>query len=77
MAPDRVRDALQAMPFKPFTVEIAGEKRIPVKHPDFSQLSPAGRTLVVFGDNDEWMEIIDVFPVANVSFGRAKAVRRR
>jgi hypothetical protein len=77
MAPDRLRESLRALPFQPFTVEIAAGKKIPVKYPDYAHLSPAGRTLSVYGDNDEWLEMIDVFLITNLSFGRARATRRR
>ncbi|MEA3210272.1 MAG: hypothetical protein QOE70_3329 [Chthoniobacter sp.] len=77
MAPDRLREALRALPFQPFTVEIAGGKRVRVKHSDYAYLSPAGRTLAVYGDDDEWLEMIDVFLITNLSFGRARSTRRR
>jgi hypothetical protein len=70
MAPDRIRDLLKAVPFKPFTVELGSGKRVPVKHPDYALLSPAGRTLVVHND-EENMEIIDVFLVTNASLEQA------
>jgi hypothetical protein len=82
MAPDKLREALEAIPFRPFTVEVAGGKRIPVKHVDYTRLSPTGRTLIVFTDDDDSMEMIDVFLISNLSFGggraaRGRAVRRR
>ncbi len=82
MAPDKLREALDATPFRPFTVEVAGGKRIPVKHVDYTRLSPAGRTLIVFTDDDDSMEMIDVFLISNLSLGgrraaSGRAVRRR
>jgi hypothetical protein len=70
MAPDRIRNLLRAVPFQPFTVELGSGKRVPVKHPDYASLSPAGRTLVVQND-EENMEIIDVFLITNASLERA------
>ena len=67
MAPDRLRHALKSAPFRPFTVELPNAKRIFVKHPDYAHLSPAGRTLIVDDDNDG-MEMIDVFLITNLSF---------
>lgn len=75
MAPDRVRDALKATPFRPFTVELPTAKRVHIKHPDYAFLSPAGRTLIVEKDN-EGMEMIDVFLITNLSFPAAKARKR-
>jgi hypothetical protein len=75
MAPDRVRDALKATPFRPFTAELPNGKRVPVKHPDYAHLSPAGRTLIVDDDHDG-MEMIDVFLITNLSFAGTK-VRKK
>ena len=58
------------MPFRPFTVEVAGGKRVRIEHPDYAILSPGGRTLIVFGyPEDDSMEIIDVFLVSNLTLG--------
>ena len=68
MAPDRLRATLTAMPFRPFAVEIAGGKRVPIDHPDYASLSPSGRTLIVYGyPEDDSMEIVDVFLISNLS----------
>ena len=77
MAPDKLREALDAAPFRPFTVELAGGKRVPVKHVDYTRLSPAGRTLIVFTDDDDSMEMIDVFLISNLTFGSGRADRKR
>jgi hypothetical protein len=82
MAPGKLREALDATPFRPFTVEVAGGKRVPVQHVDYTRLSPNGRTLIVFTDDEDSMEMIDVILISNLSFGRsrptrARAVRRR
>jgi hypothetical protein len=70
MAPDRIRALLKAIPFKPFHVELPSGKRVLVKHSDYALLSPAGRTLVVHDDDDS-MEIIDLFLISNVSMEQA------
>lgn len=79
MAPDKIREALRILPFRPFVIEIAGGKRVPVKHPDYAHLSPNGRTLIVYTNDDDAMEMIDVLLVSNVSYGtpRATATRRK
>lgn len=76
MAPDQVRKVLQAVPFRPFTVKIAGQRRVPVKHTDYAQLSPAGRTLVVFSDDDDAAEIIDVLLITSLSLAKTPARRK-
>ena len=68
MAPDRLRATLRTIPFRPFTVEVAGGKRVEIEHPDYASLSPSGRTLIVYGyPEDDAMEIIDVFLISNLS----------
>ncbi len=76
MAPDQLRKVLHAVPFRPFTVEIAGQRRISVKHTDYAQLSPAGRTLVAFSDDDDAAEIIDVFLITSLSLAKTAARRK-
>ncbi len=65
------------LPFQPFNVELANGKTIRVIHPDFAYLSPAGRTLIVYGPDEVWSETIDVFLITNLSQGRATSARRR
>jgi hypothetical protein len=77
MAPDQVREALRTLPFRPFSVQIAGGKRVPIKHPDYAWLSPSGRTLVVSTNDSDSMEMIDVFLITNLSFNGSKAARRK
>lgn len=76
MAPDRLRNQLKTLPFRPFTVELGSGKRVFIEHLDYAALSPAGRTLVIFhrdemgeADDDGDMEIIDVFLITNLSVG--------
>lgn len=77
MAPDRLRAALQTLPFQPFKVELANGKSIPIIHPDYAHLSPVGRTLIVYGREEEWSETIDVFLITNLAHGDAKPSRHR
>jgi hypothetical protein len=65
MAPDRIKKIINAVPFRPFTVELGSGKRVPVKHADYVSLSPAGRTLIVY-DDDDGMEILDVFLITSI-----------
>ena len=77
MAPDQVREALDTLPFRPFIVQIAGGKRVPIKHPDYAWLTPSGRTLVVATNDRDAVEMIDVFLITNLSFNGSKATRRK
>ena len=57
-------------------MEIAGQRRVSVEHTDYAQLSPAGRTLVVFSDDDDAADIIDVFLIKNLSLAKTPARRK-
>jgi hypothetical protein len=48
MTIEQVRTTLHASPFQPFTVRMADGRQFPVPHPDFLNLSPTGRTAVIF-----------------------------
>ena len=74
MAPDRIRDLIHAIPFKPFVVGLGSGKRVPVKHLDYVLLSPAGRTLIVH-DDEAKMEIIDVFLITSATVEGADATK--
>jgi len=67
MVPDRLHKALTTLPFRPLVVETGSGKRVHIEHPDYTRLSPAGRTLVVFSADDEEMEISDVFLITNLT----------
>lgn len=70
MAPDRIRELIHAVPFHPFVVELGSGKCVPVKHPDYVLLSPAGRTLIIH-DDEQRMEMIDVFLITSVTVEKA------
>ena len=74
MAPDRIRDLIHAIPFKPFVVELGSGRCVPVKHLDYVLLSPAGRTLIVHDDESK-MEIIDVFLITSATVEGADATK--
>lgn len=58
MAPQAIRELLHASPFAPFKVRLPDGRQIPVPTPDHASLSPAGRRLVIFSDEDQ-MNILD------------------
>ena len=74
MLPDRIRELIHTIPFRPFVVELGSGKCVTVKHPDYVSLSPAGRTLVVH-DDEERMEIIDVFLITSATVEKADATK--
>ena len=60
MLPEVLRDELRAQPFVPFSIRTGDGKRYHVPHPDFTLLSPGGRTFTVYVA-DERMVHVDVF----------------
>jgi hypothetical protein len=52
MTAKEFRNVYQAEPFRPFTVYLADGHQIPIRHQEFAMLSPSGRTLIVYQEND-------------------------
>ena len=48
-----IRKKQQALPFVPFDILLPGEKRVHVPHPDFLFISPSGRYVEVWDENDD------------------------
>ena len=59
MKADELRKLCDSVPFHPFVIHMADERRIAVRHPDFIANSPSGRTAVVYQPDDAF-DIIDV-----------------
>lgn len=76
MTSDRIRAALRAEPFRPFVLRTTGGRDLNVAHPELLILSPNGRTLVLFG-NDDQMDIVDVLMVESIHVGRNGKTWRR
>jgi hypothetical protein len=59
MTVDQLRAQLQAQPFTPFNIRLADGRSIPVLHPEYTIISPRGRTAIVYQPNDD-CNIVDV-----------------
>jgi hypothetical protein len=59
MKSDQLQAALKKVPFRPFTILTGSGERCPVNHPESCAVSPSGRTLSVWLDNED-QAIIDV-----------------
>lgn len=55
----------RAQPFRPYRIHLADGRHLDVKHPDFLARSPAGRTAMVYKD-DETFEVIDLLLVTSL-----------
>ncbi|MGC1481430.1 MAG: hypothetical protein WA771_13085 [Chthoniobacterales bacterium] len=52
MAPPAIREFLEAQPFQPFSIRLPDGERVLIPTADHAFLSPAGRRLLVFSDDD-------------------------
>ena len=77
MTGEQVRSLVMATPFRPFRVHMANGKSVDVPHPDFVNVSPTGRMLIVY-QSDESFEMIDVLLVTSFeTFGKNGARKGR
>jgi hypothetical protein len=80
MTIEQIRNALQATPFRPFTIHLADGREPRVPHREFLSQSPGGRTIIIF-QKDENFSIVDLLLVTdleshNGSTGTSKKRRR-
>lgn len=76
MTIEKLREVLHAQPFEPFTMHVADGRSVPVKHPDFVSVYPAGRIVHVFHE-DGRSEFIDFVLVTSTEVGDHKPRRGR
>lgn len=65
MTIEQMRSAHNAQPFQPFTIHLADGRAVPVRHREFMNFSPSGRTIVVY-QPDDTMNIIDLLLVTDL-----------
>ena len=76
MTSDQIRNALKAVPFKPFVLKATGGREYVVPHPEFALLSPSGRTMSVVATDDSFA-VLDVLMVESINFTPNGRTRRR
>ena len=74
MTVQQVRAAHRASPFRPFTLHMADGRSLHVPHPDFLSMSPTGRTVIVFQE-DESFSILDLLLMTEIRIGEGSASR--
>src|SRR5688572_14669722 len=62
MTVEQLRTALHAQPFRPFALRMADGRSLTVAHPDFLSISPSGRTVIVYREDDSF-SIVDLLLV--------------
>ena len=76
MTVERFQQALNASPFRPFTIHLADGKAIRVVSPEFVSPSPSGRTVIVWQPDDS-MNILDLLLVTNLEVEPSNGQRPR
>ena len=74
MTIEQLTTVLHTQPFHPFRIHMTDGRSVNVAHPDFLSRSPAGRTVIVY-KQDETFEIIDMLLVINIGSGPKTCIR--
>jgi len=65
MTIEQMRAAREANPFRPFTMHLANGRTYRIHHRDYLSMSPSGRTVIVYQDDDAF-SILDLSRVAEL-----------
>lgn len=65
MTAKEFRNVFEAQPFWRFTIHLADGRQVPVEHQEFAMLSPSGRTLIVYQEDDSF-QVIDLMLATGV-----------
>jgi hypothetical protein len=65
MTIQQLRAAHRATPFQPFTVHMADGRSFHVPHPDFLSMSPSGRTVIIYQEDEEF-SILDLLLMTEI-----------
>jgi hypothetical protein len=60
-----IRKAINARPFRPFTVRVAGRRSYTVPHPEFATIGPQNGTLVIWHE-DGGASIVDMLMITGI-----------
>jgi hypothetical protein len=74
MTIEQLRAAYKATPFRPFTIRMADGRTFPIPHPDFLSMSPSGRTVIIYQDDDSF-SILDLLLMKEIDVSAASASR--
>lgn len=65
MTIQQLRAAHRAIPFRPFTIHTADVRAFRVPHPDFLSMSPSGRTVIIYQEDDSF-SIVDLLLMTEI-----------
>lgn len=73
----RLREAVGAQPFRPFTVSLADGRRLRVRSPEYVWIPPkAQRTFHVASVSGDEECVIDLLLVTSLAFGNGRTQKR-
>jgi hypothetical protein len=64
---ERIKERVNAIPFRPFTIETTGGTQIEVISPDYVMFAPEDRDLIVAFDRTSRMFLVTTDQVASIS----------
>jgi len=76
MIPSAIKSRLNAAPFRPFTLRLGSGESHAVRDPELVSLSPGGRHLILWIDDNEYMDI-DVLLVEAIGNSHGNGDSRR
>ena len=65
MTKEALTKAAHRNPFRPFVLRLADGRAVRVPHQDFISMHPTGRTVIVYGQNED-LEILDVMLITGL-----------
>ena len=74
MTIQQLRAAQRATPFRPFAVHMADGRAFHVPHPDFLSMSPTGRTVIIYQEDEEF-SILDLLLMTEIQIVQATSSR--
>ena len=76
MTVDKMKQVLDATPFRPFVLHLADGRDLRVKHREFVAMSPSGRTAIVYQPDDSF-NIVDLLLVTDLEVKNGRSSRHR
>ena len=66
MTKEAIKEHVSAAPFRPFAVRLPDGRTYDVPGPDYANLSPNGRTLVVFTEGGNGVRVLDLALITKI-----------
>ena len=74
MTEQEFRNVFEAQPFRAFTIYLADGRQVPVEHQEFAMVSPSGRTLIVYQEDDSF-QVVDLMLATGVEVNGMRGKR--